>query len=260
MNATDLSQLLERFSRPGLPKYTALHDAVLHAVASGQVKPGARMPNEQELAQVLPISLGTIQRALRQLVDERVIQRRPGQGSFISERSGGGQMEHPFHCRFVDDSGQGYLPVFPEVLSRERVGGPGPWTAHLRCKDALQIIRRIRIGDEFSVHSAFLVDPVRLPVFASMPLRQLTSENFKQVIFRACGQSIHKVDLFTRQDVPPREVSKLLDIPARQFCSSLRVQAFLGETDPIYYQKIFTPPTERELHIVSDSRAPGFAP
>ena len=126
MNATDLSQLLERFSRPGLPKYTALHDAVLHAVASGQVKPGTRMPNEQDLAQVLPLSLGTIQRALRQLVDERVIQRRPGQGSFISDRGGDGQMEHPFHCRFVDDSGQGYLPVFPEVLSREKVGGPGP--------------------------------------------------------------------------------------------------------------------------------------
>lgn len=260
MNAIDLSQLLKRFSRPGLPKYTALHDAVLHAVASGQIKPGSRMPNEQELADVLPISLGTIQRALRQLVDERVIQRRPGQGSFISDRHGSGQMEHPFHCRFVNDSGQGYLPVFPEVLSREIIDTPGPWTMHLRCKDALRITRRIRIGDEFSVHSTFMVDPIRLPVFANMPLRQLTSENFKQVIFRACGQAIHKVDLFMRQEVPPSEVCKLLDIPARKFCSSLRAQAFLGETDPIYYQKIFTPLTERELHIVSDSRAPGFAP
>lgn len=259
MNASDLLQLLERFSRPGLPKYTALHDAVMHAVASGQAQPGARMPNEQELAKVLPLSLGTIQRALRQLVDERVIQRRPGLGSFIAERNGA-EMERPFHCRFVDDSGAGYLPVFPEVLSREKLSGPGPWTAHLRCRDALRIVRRIRIGDEFSVYSAFMVDPVRLPVFASRPLRQLDHENFKQVIFRASGQAIHKVDLFMRQEVPPREVSALIEVPARQLCATMRAQAYLGDADPIYYQIIFTPPTKRELHIVSDSRAPGYMP
>jgi hypothetical protein len=59
LDAGDLLQLLGRFNRPGLPKYMALHDAVLHAVASGQLAPGTRMPNEQELAEVLPLSLGT---------------------------------------------------------------------------------------------------------------------------------------------------------------------------------------------------------
>jgi DNA-binding GntR family transcriptional regulator len=260
MNATDLSHLLERFSRPGLPKYTALHDAVMHAVASGQAAPGARMPNEQELAKVLPLSLGTIQRALRQLVDERVIQRRPGLGSFVADRRGGAEMERPFHCRFVDDSGKGYLPVFPEVLSRERVAEPGPWTSHLRCREALRITRRIRIGDEFSVHSEFLVDPLRLPIFSSRTMLQLNHENFKQLIFKACGKAIHRVDLFTRQEVPSRAIGKLIDVPARQLCSAIRARAYLGDSDPIYFQTIFTPPTERELHIVSDSRAPGFAP
>lgn len=260
MTATDIARLLERFSRAGLPKYTALHDAVLHAVASGQFKPGTRMPNEQELAQVLPLSLGTVQRALRQLVEERVITRRPGHGSFIADRNSGGQMEHPFHCRFLDDSGTAYLPVFPEVLSREKATGAGPWTRHLACTEAVRIIRSIRIGSEFSVHSEFVIDPARLPIFTKMSLRQLGGENFKQVIFRACGQAIHKVDLFMRQEVPPRDVGKLLDMPTGQLCSSLRAHAFLGETDPIYYQKIFTPPTQRELHIVSDSRTPGYAP
>lgn len=260
MNASDLLQLLERFSRPGVPKYAALHDAVMHGVASGQFKSGTRVPNEQELAKMLPLSLGTIQRALRQLVEERVVQRRPGLGSFISDHHASAEMDRPFHCRFVDDSGKGYLPVFPEVLVREKVTGPGPWTEHLRCRDALRIARRIRIGEEFYVHSEFVVDPARLPVFASRSLHQLAHENFKHMIFRACGEAIHKVDLFMRQETPPRDVGKLIDVPARQLCSAIRAHAFLGDADPIYYQKIFTPPTMRELHIVSDSRAPGFAP
>ena len=260
VDAAELSQLLQRFSRPGVPKYTALRDAVLHAVASGIVVPGARMPNEQELAQVLPVSLGTIQRALRQLVDERVIHRRPGQGSFIANPAGSGQLEHPFHCRFVDDSGKGYLPVFPEVVSRDTVAGPAPWSTHLRCREAVRIVRRVRIGDEFFVHTSFWVDSKRLPVFATAPASELASENFKHVIFRTLGQAIHRIDMFTRQEAPPREVAALLGTPARQMCTSMRVHAFLGENDPIYYQHIFSPPTQRELHIVTDSRAAGFVP
>jgi GntR family transcriptional regulator len=259
LDAGDLSQLLGRFNRPGLPKYMALHDAVLHAVASGQLAPGTRMPNEQELAEVLPLSLGTIQRALRQLVDERVIHRTPGQGSFVCERGSDGQMEHPFHCRFVNDDGSGYLPVYPEVVSRERVSAPGEWSLHLRCPEATRIDRVIRVADEFSVYTSFMIDAARLPVFRTLSVEKLSSQNFKEIIFRACGQAIHKVDLLLRQQAAPREVAARLGIGARQACTSIRALACLGETDPIYYQCIWIPANERRLHIVSDSRAPGLA-
>jgi DNA-binding GntR family transcriptional regulator len=258
VDARDLSQLLGRFHRPGLPKYMALRDAVLHAVASGRLAPGARMPNEQELAEVLPLSLGTIQRAMRQLVEERVIHRTPGQGSFISERGGDGQMEHPFHCRFVNDDGSGYLPVYPDVVSRERVSAPGEWSLHLRCAEATRIDRVIRVADEFSVYTSFVVDAARLPVFGATPVEALASRNFKEVIFRACGQAIHRVDLLLRQQAAPAEVAPRIGIGARQGCTSIRALAYLGESDPIYYQQIWIPANKRELHVVSDSRTPGL--
>lgn len=258
MTPHELSRLLERHSRPGVPKYTALRDAVVGALASGKFAPGDRFPNEQELAGVLPISLGTIQRALRQLVEEGIIQRRQGQGSFISGRSVDGEMAQPFHCRFVDDASTGYLPVFPETLGRSATGKPGEWSKWLRVEQGLEITRRIRIGTEFDVFSSFVVDPKRLPVFATLPLRKLNGENFKDIIFRACGQSIQKIDLFMKQQVPPAEISELLKIKPRQQCIALRAVAFLGDADPIYYQQIFIPPNERELHVVSDSRAPGY--
>ena len=259
LDAKDLSQLFGRFNRPGLPKYVALHDAVLHAVSSGQLAPGTRVPNEQELADVLPVSLGTIQRALRQLVEERVIHRTPGQGSFVSERTPNGRMEHPFHCRFVDDDGSGYLPVYPQVLSREVVAAPGEWSAHLRCTEAIRIDRSIRVGDEFAVYTSFVVDAARLPVFRTMPVAKLSSQNFKEIIFRASGQAIHKVDLLMRQQFTTREVAARLGIGSRQSCTSIRALAYLGESDPIYYQQIWIPPNKRELHVVSDSRSQGLS-
>jgi GntR family transcriptional regulator len=258
MTLDELARLLDRFSRPGVPKYTALRDAVVHAVASGKFVPGDRVPNEQELAGSLPMSLGTIQRALRQLVEEGVILRRQGQGSFIAGKSEDGEMAHPFHCRFVDDSGHGYLPVFPEALERHTITAPGEWSRTLGVAQGLEITRCIRISDEFSVSSSFVVDPARLPVFGKLPLRKLSGENFKDVIFRACGQAIQKIDIFMRQQTPPPNVAKLIGIGSQQPCMALRAVAYLGEADPIYYQQIFIPPTQRELHIVSDSRAVGF--
>ncbi len=259
LDAKDLSQLLGRFVRPGLPKYVALHDALVHAVASGQLAPGTRVPNEQELARVLPLSLGTIQRALRQLVEERVIHRTPGQGSFVSDRAPGGRMEHPFHCRFVDDEGSGYLPVYPQVLRRECVTEIGEWTAHLRCPRVIRIDRKIRVADEFAVYTSFVVDAARLSVFESTSVASLASQNFKEIIFRASGQAIHKVDLLMRQQSATREIAAELGIGARQTCTSIRALAYLGDSDPIYYQRIWIPANGRELHIVSDSRAPGLA-
>ena len=258
MTLDQLARLLDRFSRPGLPKYTALRDALVHGVSSGSFVPGDRVPNEQELAGKLPMSLGTVQRALRQLVDEGVIQRRPGQGSFIAGRPDDGEMAQPFHCRFVDDAGTGYLPVFPEALARKSIEGAGEWTRWLGVSQGLEITRCIRIGSEFDVFSSFVVDPRRLPVFSRLPLRKLSGENFKDIIFRACGQAIQKVDIFLRQQVPPAAISKLLQTRPRQSCMAIRAVAFLGEADAIYYQQIFIPPNPRELHIVSDSRAPGF--
>ena len=186
-----------------------------HGVSSGAFASGDRVPNEQELASQLPISLGTIQRALRMLVDEGLIQRRPGLGSFIAERHENGEMAQPFHCRFVDDSGTHYLPVFPKALSRRTLCGPGDWTPWLGDGDCLEITRRIRIGSEFSVHSAFFVNQRRLPVFADLPLAQLSGENFKEVIFRVAGQSIQRVDLFLRQQKAPVEIAKMLKVAPR---------------------------------------------
>jgi len=255
----DIAKILERFTRPGVPKYTALRDAVVHAVASGRFAPGDRLPNEQELASVLPISLGTIQRGLRQLVDEGVLQRRHGQGSFIMGRVKDTEMSHPFHCRFIDDTGTNYLKVFPEAVGRRKLIAPGAWAHALHAKEGIEIRRRIMIEAEFGVFSSFIVDAKRLPLFAELPLGQLNGENFKDIIFRSCGQMVHRVDIFLRQLAVSEEIAEVIEVPAETLCTSMRSIAYLGENDPIYYQEIYIPPTMRELHIISDGRARGLA-
>jgi GntR family transcriptional regulator len=259
MDLAQLSTHLKRHLRPGVPKYLALKDAFTEAIASGQLQSGDRVPNEQELAAALPMSLGTIQRALRGLVDSGVIDRRPGHGSFVKGGLTEGEMAHPFHCRFLGDDGESYLPAYPEVLERNLQPRPGRWQQALKSTRAVEIRRRIRIGDEFFVHTSFFVDPQRVPVFASAALQDLSHSNFKDIIFKACGQAVTTIDLMMKQEVPPPAVCHAIGVPVKSVCSSIRAIGHFPGGDPVYYQHIFIPPSARELHVVADARAPGMS-
>jgi GntR family transcriptional regulator len=260
MDVQALRTLFDRFARPGLPKYLALRDALTHAVASGASPPGDRLPAEHDLARALPISLGTIQRALRQLSDERLITRTPGHGSYVAARPGGA-MAAPFHCRFVREDGRGYLPVFARIVERRLVHGPGPWREHLGEGEApaVCIVRAIRVADEFTVASAFYVSARRLPVFAEAPLKELAAENFKQVLWRSLGKTTGRIELFVAQAPCPANARAIVGAGERTMCMDIEAKAFFGRSDPAYYQRLVVPPNSRQLHIVTDGQEPGFA-
>jgi len=260
MDLVQLAHRLKRHLRPGVPKYVSLRDAFVEAIATGQLRSGDKVPNEQDLAAALPMSLGTIQRAMRELAGSGVIDRRPGHGSFVKGGLEKGEMAHPFHCRFMSDDGQSYLPVYPEVLGRNLRPRPGPWQKALRSASAVEITRRVRIADEFYVHIDFYVDAERVPVFASLALQELAHSNFKDIIFKACGQAVTTIDLMMRQETPPARICKALEVPAGTVCTGIRAVGHFPGAEPVYYQHIYIPPSDRELHIVADSRAPGFGP
>jgi DNA-binding GntR family transcriptional regulator len=257
LSVDELRRLVEQRSRTGLPKYLVLREALIHAVSRGTAPPGTRLPAEHELADVLPMSLGTIQRALRQLADERLITRTPGAGSFVSA-SPGDAMSAPFHCRFVRDDGNGYLPVFAEVIERCDALQDGPWARHLGGHAYVCLIRRIRIGDEFSVHSAFYIDAGRMPVFARAPTQELSAQNFKELMWRTTGKTVGRIDLLVSTARCSSSVAKVLRLKSGELCMVIEARAFFGSQDPAYYQRITIPPNSRQLHIVTDGRDPGL--
>ncbi|MEZ5739037.1 MAG: GntR family transcriptional regulator [Burkholderiaceae bacterium] len=71
---------------PGAPKYQRLVEAFSTCVLSGRFKPGERVPTETTLAEQLPVSVGTVQKALARLVQHGLVvhcNRRTG--TFIAE-------------------------------------------------------------------------------------------------------------------------------------------------------------------------------
>lgn len=253
----EIQRRLERYARPGVPKYVALRDAIVSAINDGEWRSGSRLPTESEWASDLPLSLGTIQRTMRMLVDEGMIIRRPGAGSFISERNAD-RMNAPLHCRFLNDLSQEYLPVYPKVLSRTMTEAKGPWSHHLGLEKTLCIERTLSINGEFIVFSRFYTDPMRLPSLVQLPIRKLVGENFKDLIWRESHQPIGRLKQFLHTLDFPEVICEAIKIPTKTQGQLLEIEAFLGRDNPIYYQELYIPPNRRRLHIASDGKDPGI--
>jgi len=67
-----------------LPDVTASH--IREMIYNRKLVPGARLPNEVELAQAMGVSRGTMRTALNILQEQGLIWRRQGIGSFVSEQ------------------------------------------------------------------------------------------------------------------------------------------------------------------------------
>lgn len=66
------------------PKYLQVAERLRGEIASGSWAPGTQLPVERELADTLAVSVNTLRRAVSELVDEGIVQRRQGAGTFVS--------------------------------------------------------------------------------------------------------------------------------------------------------------------------------
>ncbi len=74
------------------PAYQQIKQHILHAIHSGQWRTGAAIPTEMRLAEQFSVSRMTVNRALKELTEEKVLQRRQGSGTFVAQQ----QFNHTF--------------------------------------------------------------------------------------------------------------------------------------------------------------------
>ncbi len=68
------------------PLYLQVRDELWDRIAKGAWKPGFALPNEFLLAQELKISIGTVRKAVDELVAEKAVSRQQGRGTFVIDR------------------------------------------------------------------------------------------------------------------------------------------------------------------------------
>ena len=88
---------------PGQSRYGKLAQALRDRILLGEWAPGELIPAESTLAQSYGVALGTIRQALSLLVEDGVLQRRHGKGTFVTKGVDGASMMRFFRFRGLDD-------------------------------------------------------------------------------------------------------------------------------------------------------------
>jgi GntR family transcriptional regulator len=71
-------------SMEGGPLYKGVQRALMERLASGDLKPGQLIPSERQLATEFNVSIGTLRKAIDDLVEQRILIRQQGKGTFVA--------------------------------------------------------------------------------------------------------------------------------------------------------------------------------
>jgi GntR family transcriptional regulator len=114
LGAPDLLQHLSPLTDSGTaPLYRQVKSALLRLLESGQLGPGETLPNETDIAKALQVSIGTLRKAVDELVHEHILVRRQGKGTFVAMHSKDRFLFQFFHVEPRPD-------VFDQRIVQER--------------------------------------------------------------------------------------------------------------------------------------------
>ena len=99
------------------PLYKEVKARLTRGLAAGDWKAGEAIPSESKLAERFSVSIGTIRKAIDELVAERVLLRQQGRGTFVATHTEDRTLFYFFHI--VGKDGSRELPVM-ELLSFRR--------------------------------------------------------------------------------------------------------------------------------------------
>lgn len=241
----------------GAPKYMQLTEAILSAIKDGYWKPGSKLPAEMEIARTAGFSLGTVQKALRMVADQGIIERRQGHGTFVSQG-----MPSPWHCRFVDEKAKSFFPIYPKVLDRKVVTKEEHWAELLTQGKGplIQIDRLTQVGEGLRVYHTVYVAQERYPVFWEKPLSELNEVNFKILLRKEYGVNITRVSNFLRQVTLPPHICSALALKKGARGLLLETLASSGRGNPVYFSEVHVPPTNSRLFVSDFPNLPEFFP
>ena len=245
----ELRELLRQAQKSGVPKYVVLRETLLDLIKSGQWKPGERFPTEEELLERTPYSLGTVQRALRCLVEKRILIRRQGLGSFVADSPR--RLDHSRHCKFIDDSGNGFLPIYSKATDRQRITQKGAWSRFLDPAPSgyLRIDRRIGINNDFLIVGRFYCDPLVLPYLEDCALDGLSGANFVALIDKQCNIQVRNLGSYVTVKRFPTEVSREIGMKRNDVGLFVQATARTAEDQHVYYQEFYVPRVDRALYF-----------
>ena len=199
------------------PIYLQIKKIIQQRIDSGEWRVGQKLPSENDLVAALQVSRMTINRALRELTQEGLINRVHGLGSFVAEL--------PRHASLIElqdialEIVQNGKQHRSQLLQQETLPA-NEWVAAkmgIATGSPLFYLRAIHFQDEQPIQlESRYVNPEMMPEFIHQDFTRLTTTAYLLKQFKP-DEMEHRV----RAIVPDQPTRKLLQMEANQPCLEL---------------------------------------
>lgn len=193
------------------PLYAEVKRRVLQSLMSGEWPAGAAVPTEAQLARSYGVSIGTVRKALGELVAERVLVRQPGRGTFPARHDRDHMLEAFFNV--VDAQGRKEFPA-SELVSFRKTTADAAIAAQLGLKPGAAVIEYehvLRLKETPVIYDRVAVPRAVFPRLdeALLAERDMTIFGVYQT---RCGVTVTRLEEWLRAAAAPPKAARHLRI------------------------------------------------
>lgn len=166
--------------RKELPNYVKIHDSIKEDIEKESWKIGQRLPSERDLAIRFGVSRMTARQAVTALVDEGILERRVGSGTYVASRRVREKMRGTTSFTEIISS-QGKVPS-SEVISYNKARPNDVECEKLRISKNEYIVRMERIRYSDGIPICFEVASIPHRLVRDFNKKEITSNFFKTLV------------------------------------------------------------------------------
>lgn len=215
----------------GSPVYIQIHNQIKKDIEAGVWAVGDRIPSERELALEFNVSRMTLRQAVQTLVEEGILERQVGAGTFVARKKVQEKMTGvTSFTELMEEQGKkpssrtvSYLVTTPSLSEMER----------LKLNDDEKVLRmeRIRYADEVPI--CFEVATLPYSLVKDYERNQITTSLYRTL--EESGRKIGHAQQSVSAQVASERIAEYLNIKRGSAILRLRQITELGDGTPFEY-------------------------
>ena len=218
------------------PLYRAARTRLIQALAGGQYPPGTALPPEKSLSAEFGISIGTLRKAVDELVSEGILIRQQGRGTFVASHDKERLLYYFFHIVAFDRGKTDYPVVELIAFQRSRATALAADKLGLRVGDPVFTLRnRLSLSGQ-----PVMVDDITLSAarFRGLSARRISerSGTLYQLYQEHFGLTVAHTSERLRAVLATDDVRPLLALPEHSPVMMIRRVACGYQREPIEWR------------------------
>jgi len=195
------------------PLYKEVKLRLTRGLMSGQWRPGEAIPSESRLAAMYEVSLGTVRKAIDELVAEKILVRQQGRGTFVAAHTEDRNLYYFFHI--VGQDGRKENPVSSMLsFAAGRATADEASTLGIARNDAVLRVRNLlRLSDRPVVVDDIVIAAARFPAMDAAVFGD-RSGTIYGLYQERYGISVIRIAERLAACVADADASRLLEVPA----------------------------------------------